>query len=311
MKKALGIIATAITLLNMAVISSCDKDVPPPSPPSSKEFIVEAKISTIFKEPCDIGYGYDTVISFLNFIPKDSLFTINSIKVKTYNSTVFPDSFLILKGFTWLDYKIVASPPSNIVGVKLIIEPNGTVTCRLTDIVYNDLNNPRYNDTIRTVFELGKYDDIVNLKGYTKKEISKNMKIHLPSLNDLGKNNLSLKYDTLGVDSGVMIGEIFLARSTPDSAIARLVIGYNFKNVCGNSYSINFAQNGDYTLIPPSGGSCIGLFKISSLIRNGNNYKVRFNRTLDGALAPLYNVTITGYGRCNKNTPIIERKYNY
>lgn len=246
-------------------------------------------------------------MSFLNFIPKDSTFTINSIKIYTKNSSIFPDSFTVVKGFTWLDYKVICNPPRQINGIKLILEPNGTVTCRMTDIVKN-VKNTKYMDTISTVFELGKYDDVVNLKGYTLKQKSPNLKIHLPSVNNKGRNTLKLQYDTLGKDSGKMIGEILFSRSTPDSAVKRLTIGFGFNNVCGAYYAIDFSDNGDYTIINKN--TC-GYFDINSVIRSGNDDKIRLNRTIDKTLASIFYLTITGYGRCSNIYPIIEKKYNY
>ncbi len=294
-----------IVLISM-FFTSCEKENITPG--KLKNFIVLDKISTTYKQNCEVGYGIDTVVSYINFIPKDSTFTINAIKVFTKNSTIFPDSFIILKGFTWLDFKIICYPPRTVNGVKLGLEANGTVTCRLSDVVVNS-KNTKYLDTISSVFELGRYDDVVNLIGYTKKQVGQNLKIHLPSVNNLGKNSLRLQYDTLGIDSGRMIGEITFNRSTPDSAINRFVIDYGFNNVCGDSYLIEFAENGNYTLTSPR--NCIGLFTINSIIKNGNEYKIRFNRTLDGALVPLFYVNLVGYGHCSNNYQIISKKYYY
>ena len=307
-------IISLITIL--LCLNSCEKSNPKPSVTNTK-YIIENHLKVNYKRPCDVGFGSDTVVGYINFDSKDSKDSnsINVIKVYSINRT-FPDSFLIVKGFTWKDYRVVSTPPQAINGIKVTIEPNNTISCKITDLVQNSKTSKLYIDTIKTQFKLGKYDDVVNLKGYIEKTKTEIMKIHLPTFNNLGNNTFELNYDTLGIDSGYMIGEINLSRSTPDSALQTLSITMSIASVCGKTYTINFNNIGNYTISSNSStGGCNQLFIINSIIKNNNNYKIRFKRTIDGALTSRLNMIIKGYAGCDGisdlKKKLIEKTYNY
>jgi len=308
-------ILTAVLSLFLICLNSCEKLNPKPSITKTK-YIIESNINAIYKKPCDVGFGSDTVVGYINFDNKDSKDSnsINVIKVFSVNRT-FPDSFLIVKGFTWKDYRIVSNPPQAIKGVKITIEPNNTISCKIIDVVQNSKTLKLYIDTIKTQFKLGEFDDVVNLKGYVEKGKTEIMKIHLPTLNNIGNNSFELNYDTLGVDSGYMIGEVNLSRSTPDSALQNLSITMGIVSVCHKTYTISFNSVGNYSISSDVNNGCGQLFFINSIIKNNNSYKIRFKRTIDGALTSRLNMIIKGYAGCDGNSDLkkklIDKTYSF
>jgi hypothetical protein len=286
-------------------LNSCKKT---PTTTTAKSQIINSTISTSYKPICEIGYGYDTVISYLNFLPDANGNEVNSVKVYMKNSTNYPDSFIICKGFTWIDFKTVTFPPKALTRITVNTEPNGTITLKLKDHVRNSKQTALYMDTISTRFELGKYNDLVNLTGYTKIESSSFLKIHLPSVNNPGKSSLNLVYDTLPIDSGSRFVKILFSRSVKDSAVSKLSIVQVF-SVTSRTWEINIDDNGDCKASFPWGQNG-GLFEITDLKRNVNDYYMRFRRTLDGALFTSNStLTVTGYGCSNK--VIFSKSYNF
>lgn len=311
--KKLKINAIILTHCLIFTFNSCKKSS---IPAASASQIINSKISVVYKKNCEIGYGYDTVVSYINFVPSANGNEINSIKVYTKNSTIFPDSFTITKGFSWLDFKITTFPPKSINGVFLSTEPNGTISVKLKDYIRN-FNNaivPKqtvlYMDTISTLFELGNYNDLVNFTGYKKIESSKNLKVHLPTINNPGKSSINLTYDTLPIDSGSRFVKILFSRSVIDSAVAKLSIVQGF-SVTSRTWEIIFDDNGDCKANFPFGQNA-GLFEITDLKRTSNNYYMRFRRTLDGALFTSNStITITGYGGCDGNRVIFSQSFRF
>lgn len=303
-------ISSILTFLPFLLTFSCKEELRPQT--SKSQFIINTSINTAYRPPCDVGFGTDTVTSFINFHPKDSNENINAIKVFTTNSSIFPDSFVIVKGFSWLDFGIIATPPLGVNGVRLKLEPNGSISCRINDVVAirKDI---AYLDTISTKFELGFYEDIVNYKGYRKIEESKLLSIHLPSHNNLGKNNFYLTYDTTGVDSGSMVSYVNLSRSSPDSAVTSLTINTQF-TVTSRTFFLNFDDNGLVNVTTPF-SQPNDLLKIVYIKKTGINYTIKLRRTLDGALIQGMSMHLTAYHGCPThplNRKILTyQKYNY
>ena len=307
----INIIRTFLYLLLLA-LSSCKEDEVLPKPnPKGVSLIIDASITASYKPSCQIGFDSDTIVSKINFIPKDSSVVVNSIKIKTVNSSSFPDSFVITKGFTWLDYKIVSYPPVLVKGVSMIIEPNGTVSCVLKEKVINSFSSTKYTDTISTRFELGQFEDIVNLKSYKAIESTKKLNIHLPSVNNQGNNILKFVYeDSIGIDSGAVKGEITLTRSTPDSAINTMVFYWNYPKIgTFQRQDLVFSQNGDVSRTG-LGDASWGDVKLIS--KNGNDYKFKVWRPLDPGRNYYLTLVIEAWHGCSGNPSLLfKREYKF
>jgi hypothetical protein len=305
-----------IVFIALLLFNSCEKEIAP-KPNNKSNFIVEANISSVYKSTCNIGFGNDTVVGYLNFFSyHDSNIIVNCIKVYTKNTST-PDSFFIVKGFSWLDYKIVSTPPSAINGIKIITEPNGTISLKISDVIKNDITNPKYHDSIKYRFELGNFEDVVNLKGFKSIELSKQLVFHLPTNNNIGKNSFIYEFkDSLGIDSNGMIKcEMLIHRSTPDSALNELRFFYDYPKL--QSYAsdgINFDENGNCQIIGDrvKQNNFLNYGYVGKVIRTGNIYKITIYRTPDAALNSYFEFRVEGYHGCSKLSNLLfQYKYKF